>query len=256
MSRWGAAARGSRGRGAGARGGIDVDRARRGDDDSIVARRGLDGYVTVQDIPEHAFRLPAARVAVATPARSHHHEAITGAYLRVRHLRGQAHPAPLAPTHDELGGEAGATAGESPRLELVAITLHRRAAIRQIGELADRAQAAAPLAGGAGVLTELVPLDPQGQVRFDVLDRVVPGVGVEGVHGVHAVGAVSATVAALEDLHVDPVLRRAKARVLGAQTTEGDDAKIADAGAHLGRDHRRQRLHHRVGELVAGAEAR
>ena len=40
------------------------------------------------------------------------------------------------------------------------------------------------------------------------------------------------------------------------EAAEGDDAQIADAGGDLLRHRLRQRLHDRVGELVAGTEAR
>jgi hypothetical protein len=85
-------------------------------------------------------------------------------------------------------------------------------------------------------------------MALDVLDGVVAGVGIERVDGVHAVLAVAPAIAALEDLHVHPV-------GLAAQAREGDDLEVADAGGHLPGHGLRQRLHHRVGKLVAGREA-
>jgi hypothetical protein len=58
----------------------------------------------------------------------------------------------------------------------------------------------------------------------------------------------STAVAAFENLHMHPGLL-----VDGA--AEGDDAQIADPGAHLLGNGRSERLHHRIGERIAGAEA-
>ncbi len=85
-------------------------------------------------------------------------------------------------------------------------------------------------------------------MAFDILDRVVPGIGVERVDGIHSVEPGAPAVAALKDLHVDPVLGVSHPR-------EGNDFEIADPGRDLAGNGLRQCLHHRVGELVAGAEA-
>ena len=63
-------------------------------------------------------------------------------------------------------------------------------------------------------------------MRFDILDRIVAGVGIECIHRVHAVAAITSAVAAFENLHVNPgvILRGA---------AEGNHAQIADAGVHL-----------------------
>ena len=66
--------------------------------------------------------------------------------------------------------------------------------------------------------------------------------------GVHAVEAIPPPVAALADLHVDPV-------GLPGKTREGEHPKISDAGRNLLRHDLAECPHHGVGELVAGAEA-
>ena len=103
-------------------------------------------------------------------------------------------------------------------------------------DLAHAAEPAAPPAGAGAVLEQLVLRDPQREVRLDVLDRVVARVGVERVDGVEAVLAVAAAVAALLDVHVDPVRPSREARV-------GDDLEVADARADALGQHRREGAH-------------
>jgi hypothetical protein len=54
-------------------------------------------------------------------------------------------------------------------------------------------------------------------------------------------------------LHALPFTTFDEAAALGLE--EGDDLQVADAGRDVARHGRRQRLHHRVGELIARAEA-
>src|ERR1700678_1198262 len=86
-------------------------------------------------------------------------------------------------------------------------------------------------------------------MRFDVLDRIVAGVGVERVDRIHAVEAITAAVTALKNFHVYP-------GSLLDDAAESDHAKIADAGTDLMRHRRRKRLHYRVGKLIAGRKPR
>ncbi len=86
-------------------------------------------------------------------------------------------------------------------------------------------------------------------MRFDVLDRIVPSVGVECVDGIHAIEAIASAVAALENLHMHP-------RLSVDGTAERDHPEIAYSRADLVRNRRSQRLHHRVRELIARGKAR
>src|SRR5436190_432256 len=76
----------------------------------------------------------------------------------------------LARAHEEVGGVAVAAAQESPRPELVALAFHGRPAVAEVGELPDGADTAAPPPRRARVLTQLVAVHAQRQVRLDVLD--------------------------------------------------------------------------------------
>src|SRR5271155_5207391 len=132
------------------------------------------------------------------------------------------------------------------------IGLDRSAAIVEVFEFAYRAEPTAPLASAARVLTQLVAADPERQMRFDILDRIVAGGGVERIDRVHAVEPTAPAIAALENLHMHPV---ASAISPGAHAGEGDNLEIADTGRDLARHRLSQRLHHRVGDRVAGTEA-
>ena len=130
-----------------------------------------------------------------------------------------------------------------------AFTFDRGAAVAQIDELTDRTEAATPFAGPTGTLAQLIAGDPERQVAFDILYRVVSRIGVEGVDGIHSVEPRAPSIATLEDLHMDPVLAL-------SHTREGNYFEISDPGGHLAGNRLRQCLHHRVSELVARAKAR
>ena len=83
---------------------------------------------------------------------------------------------------------------------------------------------------------------------LDVFDRVVAGVGVEGIDPIHTVFAVAAAVAALGDIHIDPV-------VFVEGTAVGGDFDIANAAADVVGSHLGQGFHQGVGDDVAGAAA-
>src|SRR5262249_58819184 len=87
---------------------------------------------------------------------------------------------------------------------------------------------AAPFTGAGDVLAQLVAADAQRQVAFDVLDRIVAGVGVERVDRIHAVEPAAAAIGALENLHMDPMPAFPHPR-------EGDDLEVADPGGNLTR---------------------
>ena len=48
-------------------------------------------------------------------------------------------------------------------------------------ECPNGADAATCSAGAAGILAQFILCHPHGQVAFDILDGVVPGVGIEGI---------------------------------------------------------------------------
>src|SRR6185436_8747548 len=71
----------------------------------------------------------------------------------------------------------------------------------------------------------------------------------ERVDRIHAVATEAPTIAALKDLHVDPLAP-------GLCPGEGNHFQVTDTSRNVLRHGLAERLHHRVGELVAWAEAR
>src|SRR5216684_1031674 len=108
------------------------------------------------------------------------------------------------------------------------LALDRGAARGEVLELTHRAEAAAPFPGTRGILAQFVASHPQREVALDILDRVVAGIGIERVDRIHAVEPAAPAIAALEDLHVDPV-------AAAPHAGKGDDLQIADPGRDLAR---------------------
>ena len=86
---------------------------------------------------------------------------------------------------------------------------------------ANHPDAAAPLAGGARLVSQLVALGSHREPPFELLDRVVARVRDQTVDGVEPVAAGPAAVRALVDLEVDPVLL-----ALGVEAGVGDEVQV------------------------------
>ena len=92
--------------------------------------------------------------------------------------------ASVSPDKPQLGRTPRLAAGEPPGCELVPFTFDRSAAVAQIDELTHRTEAATPFAGPTGTLAQLIAGDPEREVAFDILYRVVSRIGVKGVDGI------------------------------------------------------------------------
>src|SRR5262249_28787081 len=105
-------------------------------------------------------------------------EPVTGPDLGVWHLGRQFRDTAVGAFQPQLGRLPFQSAGEAPGPVAMSLTLDRCAAVGEIHELPHGAKTASPLASTAYVLSQFVAGDAQGQVGFDVLNRVVAGVGV------------------------------------------------------------------------------
>jgi hypothetical protein len=56
------------------------------------------------------------------------------------------------------------------------------------------------------VLAQLIALDPQRDMRLDILDWIVAGVGIKRVDSIHPVYAKTTAIAALHDFHINSML--------------------------------------------------
>ncbi len=137
------------------------------------------------------------------------------------------------------------------RVGLVAVALARDDRVDEEPVHPHHADAAAPLAGRARVVAQLVALRPHREAPFELLDRVVARVRDQAVDGVEPVASRAAAVRALVDLEVDPVLA-----LLLVEARVGEEAEMGRVpGGDLVRDDRRERAEREVDRALHLAEA-
>ena len=79
----------------------------------------------------------------------------------MRNLRWESFDRSIASDEPQLGRVPRIAACEGPGREFMALAFDRSAPVTQISELADRAEAAAPLARPTRVVAQFVAADPQ-----------------------------------------------------------------------------------------------
>src|SRR5262249_50389393 len=129
----------------------------------------------------------------------------------------------------------------------MSLTLYRYGAVGQKHNLTDRTAAAAPLPGSSGVLAKLIALNTQRNVRFNVFDRIIAGIGVEHVDRVQPVATVASAIAAREQLNLNP-------EIVALLAGQNHAAAVAASVANLTRHCFRKGLHDRIRKLDASAK--
>ena len=114
----------------------------------------------------------------------------------------------------------------SPRGGILAVAFDRETAVGEKGELAHRADAAAPLARGHHVLAQLVTVDPERQVGFHVLDRDCCACWRTGYRPRPCRPCRGGRRSCLQGFPYEPTDPRSRA-------AESDDSQVADPGADL-----------------------